>query len=138
MRKRGYVEGQNVVFEIRAAREKYASLPKLATELVESKVDIILTASTPTAVAAKQATTIIPIVTLSADPIGAGLVNNLAHPAGNVTGVLVPLVDLAPKRVQLLKEAVPGLATVAVCSILKIKRRGCKPRQQRPQLCLWG
>src|SRR5262245_14929894 len=114
LRKRGYVEGQNFVFEIRAAREKYSSLPKLAGELVESNVDIILTASTPTAVAAKQATTSIPIVTLSADPIGAGLVNNLAHPGGNVTGVLVPLVDLAPKRVQLLKEAVPGLATVAV------------------------
>jgi len=114
LRKRGYVEGQNVVLEIRAAREKYSSLPKLAAELVESNVDIILTASTPTAVAAKQATTNIPIVTLSADPIGAGLVNNLAHPGGNVTGILVPLVDLAPKRVQLLKEAVPGLATVAV------------------------
>ena len=114
LRKRGYIEGENVLFEVRAASEKYDLLPKLATDLVESKVDVILTASTPTAVAAKQATTTIPIVTMSADPLGAKLVSSLARPGGNVTRVLVPLADLAPKRLQLLKEAVPGLASVAV------------------------
>ena len=110
----GYIEGKNATFEVRGAAEEFALLPKLATELVQSKVDIILTASTPPAVAAKQVTSTIPIVTLSADPVGAGLVRSLAHPGGNVTGVYVPVVDMAPKRLQLLKEAVPGLTSIAI------------------------
>ena len=114
LRERGYIEGKNAIFEVRAAAEKFDLLPKLATELVQSKVDIILTGSTPAAVAAKQVTSTIPIVTLSADPIGAGLVRSLAQPGGNVTGVYVPLVDMAAKRLQLLKEAVPGLTSVAI------------------------
>src|SRR5690242_19318036 len=114
LRERGYVEGKNAIFEVRAAGEKFDLLPKLATELVQSKVDIILTASTPPAVAAKQVTSTIPIVTLSADPIGAGLVSSRAQPGSNVTGVYVPVVDMAPKRLQLLKEAVPGLTSVAI------------------------
>jgi putative ABC transport system substrate-binding protein len=114
LRERGYIEGKNTIFEVRAAAEKFELLPKLATELVQSKVDIILTGSTPPAVAAKQVTSTIPIVTLSADPIGAGLVRSLAQPGGNVTGVYVPVVDMAPKRLQLLKEAVPGLTSVAI------------------------
>ena len=114
LRERGYIEGKNTIFEVRAAAEKFDLLPQLATELVQSKVDIILTGSTPPAVAAKQVTSTIPIVTLSADPIGVGLVRSLAHPGGNVTGVYVPVVDMAPKRLQLLKEAVPGLTSVAI------------------------
>ena len=114
LRQRGYIEGQNSVFEFRGAAERHELLPKLAAELVQLKVDIILTASTPPAVAAKQATTTIPILTMSADPIGAGLVTSLARPGGNVTGVFIPLVDLAQKRLQLLKEAVPKLTSVAV------------------------
>jgi putative tryptophan/tyrosine transport system substrate-binding protein len=114
LRQRGYIEGQNAAFEFREAAEKPELLPQLATDLVQRNVDIILTASTPPAVAAKQATTTIPIVTMSADPVGAGLVTSLAHPGGNVTGVYVPVIELAPKRLQLLKEAVPGLTRVAV------------------------
>ena len=114
LRERGYIEGRNTIFEVRAAGEKFDLLPKLATELVQSKVDIILAGSTPPAVAAKQVTSTIPIVTLSADPIGAGLVRSLAQPGGNVTGVYVPVVDMAAKRLQLLKEAVPGLTSVAI------------------------
>jgi putative ABC transport system substrate-binding protein len=114
LRDRGYIEGKNTIFEVRAAGEKFDLLPKLTTELVQSKVDIILTSSTPSAVAAKQVTSTIPIVTLSADPIGAGLVKSLAQPGGNVTGVYVPLVDMAAKRLQLLKETVPGLTSVAI------------------------
>ena len=72
LRELGYIEGKNATFEVRGAAEEFALLPKLATELVQSKVDIILTASTPPAVAAKQVTSTIPIVTLSADPVGAG------------------------------------------------------------------
>ena len=114
LRERGYIEGKNTIFEVRAAGEKFDLLPKLATELVQSKVDIILTSSTPPAVAAKQVTSTIPIVTLSADPVGTGLVRSLAQPGGNVTGVYVPVVDMAAKRLQLLKEAVPGLTSVAI------------------------
>jgi putative ABC transport system substrate-binding protein len=114
LRERGYIEGRNAIFEVRAASENFDLLPKLATELVQSKVDIILTISTPAAVAAKQVTSTIPIVTLSADPIGAGLVGSLAHPGGNVTGVYIPAVDMAAKRLQLLKEAVPRLTSVAI------------------------
>jgi putative ABC transport system substrate-binding protein len=114
LRERGYIEGKNAIFEARGAAEKFDLLPKLAIELVQSNVDIILTASTPPAVAAKQVTSTIPIVTLSADPVGAGLVSSVAQPGGNVTGVYVPLVDMAAKRMQLLKEAVPGLTSVAI------------------------
>jgi putative ABC transport system substrate-binding protein len=110
----GYIEGKNAIFEVREAAEKFDLLPKLAADLVQANVDIILTSSTPTGVAAKQITGTIPIVTMSADPVGAGLVRSLAQPGSNVTGVYVPLVDMAPKRLQLLKEAVPGLTSIGI------------------------
>jgi putative ABC transport system substrate-binding protein len=114
LQKRGYLEGQNAIFVFRAAEEKFDLLPKLATELIQERVDIILTYSTPPAVIAKRVTTTIPIVTISSDPVGAGLVRSLASPGGNVTGVFVPLTELAAKRLQLLKEAVPGLGSVGI------------------------
>jgi putative ABC transport system substrate-binding protein len=89
-RRRGYVEGQNTVFEFRHAGEQFERLPTLVDELVRLNVAIIITASTPPALAAKRATTTIPIITISADPIGAGLVATLARPGGNVTGLLSP------------------------------------------------
>jgi putative ABC transport system substrate-binding protein len=110
----GYVEGQNAIFEWRYAGERFESLPALAEELVRLKVDVILTGSTPPAVAAKRATSIIPIITMSADPIGAGLASSLARPGGNVTGVFIPLADLGAKRLQLLRETVPDLDSVAI------------------------
>jgi putative ABC transport system substrate-binding protein len=112
--KRGYVEGKNATFSIRAAEGDFDLLPALAQQLVQEKVDIILTLSTPTAVAAKQATTTIPIVTVSADPVGAGLIETFASPGTNVTGIFLPLPDLAAKRVQLLKEIMPELRSVAI------------------------
>jgi putative ABC transport system substrate-binding protein len=114
LREWGYIEGSNIVFEVRSAGENFDLLPKLATELVQSKVDIMLTVSSPPAIAAKQVTSTIPIITLSADPIGTGLVKSLAHPGGNVTGLYVPVVEMAAKRLQLLKEAAPGLTSVAI------------------------
>ena len=114
MRQRGYIEGQNTVLEFRWASEKFEILPKLAAELVQLKVDLILTDSTPPAAAAKQATATIPIITMSADPVGAGLIVSLARPGGNVTGVFVPLVELAGKRLQLMKEALPNLGSVGI------------------------
>lgn len=112
--KRGYVEGKNATFSVRSAGGKVDLLPKLAQELVKEEVDIILTTGTPPAVAAKQATTTIPIVTMSSDPVGAGLIESLARPGANVTGVFLLLPDLAAKRLQLLKETVPDLRSVVV------------------------
>jgi putative ABC transport system substrate-binding protein len=113
-RQRGYVEGQNTVFEFRNAGEQFERLPAMVDELVRVKVDIIMTASTPPAVAAKRATTTIPIITISADPIGAGLIASLARPGGNVTGLFVPWSDLSAKGLQLLREALPDLDSVAI------------------------
>jgi putative ABC transport system substrate-binding protein len=109
--KRGYLKG-NTTYTIRAADGDFDRLPSMAQELVNENVDIILTISTPPAVAAKRATTTIPIVTMSADPVGAGLIESLARPGSNVTGLYLPLADLASKRLQLLKEAVPDLGSV--------------------------
>ena len=114
LQQRGYVAGQNVVFEFRHAGEQFERLPVLAHELVQAKVDIIITASTPPAVAAMRATTVIPIITISADPIGANLVTSLARPGGNVTGLFVPWSDLSAKGLQLLREAVPNLHKIGI------------------------
>ena len=113
-RQRGYVEGQNILFEFRYAEEKFERLPALVDELIRAKVDIIMTASTPPAVAAKRATTTIPIITISAAPIGASLIESLARPGGNVTGLFVPWSDLTAKGLQLLHDGVPDLEKVAI------------------------
>jgi putative ABC transport system substrate-binding protein len=115
LRDLGYVVGQNVALEIRAAEGKYDSLPDRAAELVRLKVDVIFAASAPAIKAAKQATSTIPIVfeTLS-DPVADGFVANLARPGGNLTGLAGLAPELSGKRLELLKEVVPGLARVAV------------------------
>ena len=110
----GYVEGQNLAIERRDGDWKPDRLPALAAELVELKVDIIVAWSTPTARAAKQATNSIPIIAaVMADPVGDELVANLARPGGNVTGTTFLGPELVPKRLQLLRDVVPGLARVA-------------------------
>src|SRR5215470_9739397 len=93
-RHRGYVEGQNALFEFRHAGERFERLPELAEELVRAKVDVI--------------------IAISADPIGANLVASLARPGGNVTGLFVPWSDLSAKGLQLLRDAVPDLDRVAI------------------------
>ncbi len=115
LRDLGYVVGQNVALEIRAAEGKYDRLPDLAAELVRLKVDVIFAASAPAIKAAKQATGTIPIVfeTLS-DPVADGFVANLARPGGNLTGLAGLAPELSGKRLELLKEVVPGVARVAV------------------------
>jgi putative ABC transport system substrate-binding protein len=111
----GYAEGRDVVIEWRSAEGDYARLPELAADLVQTKVEVIVVTTTPAAQAIKRATSTIPIVmALVADPVGSGLVTSLAHPGGNITGLSMMLVDLTAKRLQLLKEAVPGVARVAV------------------------
>ena len=111
----GYVEGRNIVFEHRYAEGRPERLPDLANDLVRSKPDLIIAAGGDVAPFAKRATGTIPIVVItSADPVQGGLVASLARPGGNVTGVTFVSSDLAGKRLQLLKEAVPGVTRVAV------------------------
>jgi len=115
LRDLGYAEGRNVVIEYRDAEGKYERLPALATELVALKVDVIVVTSTPAALAVKQATRTIPIVfTWAADPVGSGLVTSLARPGGNITGLSFFSPELVGKRLELLKQAVPGVSRVAV------------------------
>jgi putative tryptophan/tyrosine transport system substrate-binding protein len=111
----GYIEGKNVRFEYRYAKGDNERLPELANDLVGLNVDVILTWGTDAVLAAKQATTTIPIVMgVIGDPLGIGIVANLAHPGGNVTGCSLSSAELEAKRLQLLKELVPGLSRVAL------------------------
>ena len=119
LREQGYMEGRNVAFEHRYAGGKYERLPDLAAELVRLKVDVIVTPGNPPAtLAAKQATSTIPVVFMSAaDPVASGFVASLARPGGNITGgtsLVGP--GLVGKRLELLQEAVPKLSRVAVLS----------------------
>ncbi len=115
LRELGYIEGKNIVVEYRSGEGKPERLPDLAAELIRLKVDVIVTQSTPAAVAAKNATTIIPIVMTSlSDPVATGLVASLARPGGNITGVTIMNAETAGKRLQLLKETAPKVSRVAV------------------------
>jgi len=116
LRQLGYVEGQNLLIESRFADAKVDELPRLAADLIQRKVDLIVTIGTPTTQAAKDATTTIPIVMGgSADPVEHGLVVSLARPGGNITGVThSPGPQLAAKGIELLKEAVPKISHVGV------------------------
>ena len=105
----GYLEGKNVGFEYAWADDHYDRLPELAGKLVERRVTVILAAATPSALAAKSATSTIPIVfAIGGDPVRTGLVNSLNNPGGNITGAAHVNVDTAPKRLELLHELLPG------------------------------
>jgi putative tryptophan/tyrosine transport system substrate-binding protein len=115
IRKLGWIEGRNFTIESRFSEEKTDRLAELAADLVRLKVDVIVCASTAAALAAKRATTTIPIVMVnSADPVGAGLVASLAQPGGNVTGMSGLTVELNTKRLEVLKDAVPRLTLVGI------------------------
>jgi len=115
LRKLGWIEGKNVFFEHRYAENRLERLPEFAAELVHRNVDVIVTFGTLAPLAAKRATTTIPIVmTAAGDPVGSGLVLSLARPGGNVTGMSLMTPDLGGKRLELLKEVLPRLAQVAV------------------------
>src|SRR6266404_342558 len=114
LRELGYIDGQNISITYRWAEEKLDRLPALAVELVQLKVDVIVTETTPAAQAAKEATADIPIVmTLSGDPVGAGLVASLARPGANITGLTFIGTDLGGKWVELLKEMSPKTSHLA-------------------------
>src|SRR5262249_28360306 len=117
LRELGWVEGQNITFENRYGDGSPDRLAELAAELVSLNVDVIVSGSTPAALAAKNATRTIPIVMMTtADPVKMGIVASLARPGANVTGVTFLGQELAAKRLELLKESVPGVTTVAVLS----------------------
>ncbi|MGC2201370.1 MAG: ABC transporter substrate-binding protein [Stellaceae bacterium] len=110
----GYVEGQNLAIEYRWAEGHYDRLPSLAADLVARNVDVIVAAGPPSARAAKSATSAIPIVFSSGDPVGEGLVASLARPGGNLTGVSILTVELMAKRLELLSELVPRVGVIAL------------------------
>jgi putative ABC transport system substrate-binding protein len=115
LRELGYVEGQNTIIERRYAQGKAEKFQEFAVEMVRLKADLIITITTPAALAAKNATTTIPIVIPTAiDPVGTGLIASLAHPGGNITGGAILTGEMAAKRLELLKELVPSLSRTAV------------------------
>ncbi|SRR5579884_489598 len=114
LRDLGHVEGQNTTLEVRYAEGQSARLPELVGELLAAPVDVIVANSLVVARVVKPATTTIPIVVITGDPVGAGLVSSYAHPGGNITGLSNIAPELAAKRLELLKEAVPGITRVAV------------------------
>src|SRR5262244_4446851 len=113
LRKSGYVEGQNLLFEFRSAEEELDRLPRLAAELVALKVDVIVAIYTPCALAAQQATHEIPIVIVSGNPIETGLVPSLSRPGGNITGVSLIAAELHGKCVELFRDMLPSVRRVA-------------------------
>jgi ABC-type uncharacterized transport system substrate-binding protein len=119
LRELGWLEGRDVAIEYRWAEGRSERFAEIAAEFVRLKVDVILTHNTPTVLAAKQATSVIPIVFATAgDPVGSGLVATLARPGGNVTGISSQASDAAGKRLELLREVVPGLRRFAVLANL--------------------
>jgi putative ABC transport system substrate-binding protein len=115
LREAGFDEGQNIVIERRFADGRADRLDAMAADLVRLKVDVILAAGQPSREAARKATSTIPIVTLSgSDPVREGWASSLARPGGNVTGITFTFPELGPKRLELLKEAMPALRRIAV------------------------
>src|SRR5437763_7970015 len=117
LRELGWVDGRNIAIEVRWAEGRSERFAEIAAELVRLKVDVILTHNTPPVLAAKQATSVIPIVfATAADPVGTGVVASLARPGGNVTGLSSATSDLAGKRMELLRDVLPGLRRLAILS----------------------
>jgi len=115
LRELGRIEGRTVAIEYRWAEGREERFAEIAAEFVRLKVDVIVTSGTPAVMASKKATSVIPIVFATAgDPVGTGLVASLAHPGGNATGLSNQMVDTGGKKLELLREIVPGLSRLAV------------------------
>ena len=132
LRELGYVEGRNVTLETRYAEGRTERFPALVAGLVDLKVDILVATSTPGALAAKQATSTIPIVMAAVgEPVEVKLVDSLAHPGGNITGLSLSAPQLAAKRLDLLKQALPKLSQVTV--VWNSANQGMQARFQETQ-----
>src|SRR5262245_57452696 len=114
MSKLGWVEDKNITIEYRFGELKNERLPEFAADLLRLKVDLIMASGQPSALAAKSATTTIPIVAIAPDPLGTGLVASLARPGGNITGLSSLATELNTKRLEVLKDAVPKLSRVGL------------------------
>jgi putative ABC transport system substrate-binding protein len=115
LRDLGYVEGKNLLIDFRWAEGNYARLPELARELADLKVDVLVAHGTPGALAAEKATTMIPIVmAITGDPVATGIVSNIRQPDRNITGSTFFAPELAANRIELIKQAIPKLATVGI------------------------
>jgi putative tryptophan/tyrosine transport system substrate-binding protein len=115
LRDLGWIEGRTIAIEYRWAEGRNERLAETATEFVRLKMDVIVTSATPPSVAVKQATSVIPIVFAAVgDPVGAGVVESLARPGGNATGLSLQQTDAAGKRIELLREVVPGLRRLTI------------------------
>src|SRR5262245_58124823 len=140
LRELGWIEGRSIAIEYRWAEGRTDRAAEIAAEFVRRNVDVIVTSATAVIVAAMQATSVIPIVFAAAgDPVGTGLVASLARPGGNVTGLSIQQTDLAAKRLELLREVVPGLRQLAI--LTNIGNTGpCWKRarsRQRPAHLVW-
>jgi len=142
LREHGYEEGKNIVVEHRYTESRLERVAEIASEFVRLKVDVIVTSLDVATAAVKQQTQTIPIVmAISIDPVATGFVSSLAHPGGNVTGLSTMSPELAAKRLELLREAVPGLSRVAIMwntnvpgNLLEYKQAGDAARSMRLQL----
>jgi putative ABC transport system substrate-binding protein len=131
MRKQGYIDGQTVRYEYRSDEGQITQLPALAAELVQLKVHVIVTWLTPAAVAAKQATRDIPIVAVAGDPVASGLVESLARPGGNVTGMSSMALETAAKCVEISRDLLPQVRRIA--ALINAQDPFSKPLLQRLQ-----
>ena len=147
LRELGYVDGTNIVIEYRFADGQFDRLPALAAELVQLKVDVIVTAVTQASLAARDATKTIPIVIAGvSDPVGSGLIENLARPGGNITGTSSQTSEVVGKSLELLKEVIPEIARVAalwnpsnvVFQAEMLKEAETAAAALRIQLKFWG
>ena len=134
LRELSWIENRTVAIEYRWAEGREARFAEFAAEFVRLKVDVILTYATPSSVAAKKATAVIPIVFAAAgDPVGTGLVASLARPGGNITGLSIQQTDLASKRLEILRELLPGLRTLAILVDTGAQMRSWKEARCRRQ-----
>jgi putative ABC transport system substrate-binding protein len=143
LRRRGFIEGQNLAVEYRAYGLGVDLIPEFAAELVKSKVDVIVASGDAGIRAAQRATATIPILGITQDMVGQGLVNSLARPGGNTTGVSILATELDGKRQEILIEAVPGLRRMAVLADSRATKSeelqawvSCGPKMEMPALAL--